>query len=39
LSPINQPKSKQAAALAYLEETIKKLYSNFIDLLQVNLKN
>ncbi|CAF2956571.1 unnamed protein product [Rotaria sp. Silwood2] len=31
----NQPTTKQTAALAFVEETIKQLYSNFIDLLQV----
>jgi hypothetical protein len=30
-----QPNTKQAAALAFFEERIKQLYSNFIDLLQV----
>ncbi|CAF1034603.1 unnamed protein product [Rotaria sp. Silwood1] len=30
----NQPITKQTAALAFVEETIKQLYSNFIDLLQ-----
>ncbi|CAF0814566.1 unnamed protein product [Rotaria sordida] len=29
-----QPTTKQTAALAFVEETIKQLYSNFIDLLQ-----
>ncbi len=31
----HQPNNKQAAALTFIEETIKQLYSNFIDLLQV----
>ncbi len=31
----HQPNNKQAAALAFVEETIKKLYSNFLDLIQV----
>jgi hypothetical protein len=30
-----QPNTKQAAALAFFEERIKQLYSNFIDVLQV----
>ena len=33
----NQPNTKQTAALAFIEETIKQLYSSFIDLLQVCL--
>lgn len=36
VSPIAQPASSaQAAALAHLEQTVKQLYANFIDLLQV----
>jgi hypothetical protein len=31
----NPPTTKQTAALAFVEETIKQLYSSFIDLLQV----
>jgi hypothetical protein len=32
----NQPNTKQTAVLAFVEDTIKQLYSSFIDLIQVN---
>jgi hypothetical protein len=35
VSITHQPNNKQAAALAFVEQTIKKLYSNFLDLIQV----